>query len=303
MCEHVAAGQNVVGNMILGFEIGGTRVRAAQAAPAGLVHLGEIETPCNGLAPFVDGLAGFLRGCEAGIAISMAGIIDPDTGRIKVANIPGIDGTCIAAELQTRLGLPVTILNDADCFALAEAKHGAGRGHRSVFGIILGTGVGGGLVLDGRVVTGAGGFAGEWGHGPVLHDPALPCGCGQTGCLDTIGGARGLERLYFYLHGAHLSAPDILAAWRSGKDMGTVARWLDLVSGPLAMVVNVVGASILPVGGGLANAPDLIAALDLALRARILRKTDMPLVVPAICGSDAGLIGAVEAGRAAFGGV
>jgi N-acetylglucosamine kinase len=104
-----------------------------------------------------------------GIAISIAGVVDPVSGRGTVANIPCIDGIALGPALEGRLGLPVLVLNDADCFAMAEAQAGAGRGHASVFGIILGTGVGGGLVIDGRLVSGAGGFAGEWGHGPVIR--------------------------------------------------------------------------------------------------------------------------------------
>ena len=104
---------------------------------------------------------------DAPVAIAIAGVVDPDTGTIKVANIPCIDGLPLAAVLADRLKRPVTVGNDADCFALAEAMVGAGRSHRIVFGVILGTGVGGGLVIDGRLVTGRGGYAGEWGHAPA----------------------------------------------------------------------------------------------------------------------------------------
>lgn len=172
-----------------------------------------------------------------------------------------------------------------------------------MFGIILGSGVGGGLVLDGRLVTGAGGFAGEWGHGPVIQAPRFACACGQVGCLDTVGGARGVERLHRHLGGGVLGAEAIVAGWQEGvgAEVATVALWLDLVSGPLAMVLNVVGASVVPVGGGLANAPALIAALDKAVRARVLRASTGPLLVVAQVSADAGLVGAAVAGEAAFG--
>ncbi len=286
--------------MILCFDIGGSRIKAAQSLAGPLRPLGEVPTPAADFAAFAAALASFLRGGETGVAISIAGVVDPDAGRIKVANIPGLDGRSVAEDLRAALGLPVLILNDADCFALAEATHGAGRGKARVFGIILGTGVGGGLVLDGRVITGAGGYAGEWGHGPVIRDPAFPCGCGQIGCVDTIGGARGLERLHLHLTGQSLDAIEIVRRWKAGA-RETVALWLDLISGPLAMVVNVVGADVVPVGGGLANEPGLIAALDAAVRARILRKVAGPLVVPAQVSADAGLIGAAAAGEAIYG--
>ena len=208
----------------------------------------------------------------------------------------------LGPEVQAATGLPVQVLNDADCFALAEASHGAGRGQGTVFGVILGSGVGGGLVIGGRAITGAGGYAGEWGHGPVIRgEYAFPCGCGQVGCVDTVGSARGLERLHRKRTAELLRAEAIIAGWMAGEaEAGeTLALWRDLVAGPLSMVVNVVGADVVPVGGGLSRAPGLVSYLDEAVRLRILRKTKAPLLVPAECGADAGLLGAAMAGVAA----
>ncbi|MDZ4393354.1 ROK family protein [Cypionkella sp.] len=285
--------------MILAFDIGGSRIKAARSHNGSLEPLGETATPTQDFTAFTAALASFLS-TESAIAISITGVVDPATGRIKVANIPCLDGRNVTADLQAALNRPVLILNDADCFAMAEATTGAGKSHRNVFGIILGTGVGGGLVLNGQIVTGAGGYAGEWGHGPVVHDPAFPCGCGQIGCLDTIGGARGMERLHKHLTGQDASAEAIIDAWKTAPSP-TVTRWLDLLSGQLAMVINLIGADIVPVGGGLANDTSLIAALDIATRARILRQTDTPLIVPATTSADAGLAGAAAAGEARFG--
>jgi N-acetylglucosamine kinase len=290
--------------MILAFDIGGSRIRAARWDGA-LTPLGEVATPVDDRAAFVAAIAGLAAGHGAkGIAISIAGVVDPATGVGKVANIPAIDGLALGPALQAATGVPVLVLNDADCFALAEAQAGAGRGHGTVFGVILGTGVGGGLVVGGQVVTGAGGFAGEWGHGPVIRgDYAFPCGCGQVGCIDTIGGARGVERLHRTLTGAEVGSEAIVAQWQAGEAAAaaTMALWCDLVSGPLAMVVNVVGAGIVPVGGGLSRAPGVVEMLDRSLRARVLRAQAGPLAVRAICGADAGLLGAALAGQAAWG--
>lgn len=291
--------------MILSFDIGGSRIKAALATGDRLTPLGEVPTPTQDFAAFVAALAGFAQGRDlAGVAISIAGIVVPETGRIRVANIPCADGRVLADDLSAGLGLPVLILNDADCFALAEAKRGAGRGHGIVFGIILGTGVGGGLVIDGRVVQGAGGFAGEWGHGPILAAPYdFPCGCGLRGCIDAACGARGMERLHRLLGHGEAASPEILASWAAGEAGAaeTVERWLALIAPALAMVVNVVGAGVVPAGGGLANIRALLTALDSAVRRLTLRGGDAALVVPAECGPDAGLIGAAEAGLAAFG--
>jgi N-acetylglucosamine kinase len=290
--------------MILCFDIGGSRIKAGRAGADGaVVPLGAVPTPLEDFAAFTGALAGFAGDWTQGIAISIAGVVDPDSGRIKVANIPCLNGRSLAAELGHALRHPVWVFNDADCFALAEAGHGAGRGHRNVFGVILGTGVGGGLVIDGRIITGAGGYAGEWGHGPVANAalaPWFPCGCGLSGCLDTIGGARGLERLHRHLHGVDLGSVAVLAAWQTGDPAArqTVTLWRDLLAGPLAMVLNVVGSSIVPVGGGLANVPALIALLDGAVRANLLRSTDRPLLVPAALTVEPGLVGAALAGIA-----
>ena len=282
--------------MVLAFDIGGSRIRAARDGQA----LGEVSTPAEARA-FVAALAGLVRAGDRALALSIAGVVDPESQRIKVANIPCIDGQALAPMLREALGLPVLVLNDADCFALAEVAAGAARGHLNVFGVILGSGVGGGLVIDGRVVQGAGGYAGEWGHGPVIRDPAFACGCGQTGCLDTVGSARGLERLHEHLTGETIGSVEVIRRWRGGRASPAVGLWLELVAGQLAMVVNLVGCSIVPVGGGLANDRALIASLDRAVRARILRKVDQPMVVVAEAGPDAGLIGAGFAGKMQFG--
>lgn len=296
--------------MITCFDIGGTAIKSALANAAG--HLGDVTrvpTPTRDFAAFTAAMQALIAagGPSRGVAISIAGVIDPQDGRIKCANIPCIDGRALAADLAAALKLPVWILNDADSFTLAETRAGAARGHANVFGLILGTGVGGGLVIGGRLVGGPGGFAGEWGHGPVAAQcagsppasiPRLPCGCGQAGCLDTVGGARGLERLHHVLHGQTRDSRVIVDAWQAGDADAerTVSCFIDLLAGPLAMLVNTVGASILPVGGGLANSAPLVARLDRAVRAAILRKTDAPIVVPGQSGAEPGLIGAAWLG-------
>lgn len=293
--------------MILAFDIGGSRIRAADWDGARLSPLGEVATPTADRQGFLRAIAGFVGGkaiggkASRGITISIAGVVDPATGIGKVANIPAIDGLALGPALQGLIGLPVLVLNDADCFALAEAAHGAGRGHRTVFGVILGSGVGGGLVIGGRAVTGEGGYAGEWGHGPVIRgEYAFRCGCGQVGCIDTVGGARGVERLHQARTGAVLGSKDIVQHWQAGEAQAsaTMALWRELVAGPLAMVLNVVGAGVVPVGGGLSRAPGLVGYLDVAVRAALLRASDDALLVPAQSGADAGLLGAALAGQA-----
>ncbi|NUS70800.1 MAG: ROK family protein [Ensifer adhaerens] len=297
--------------MIVCFDIGGSAIKGAIVHSRDRIFpLPRRATPLKNFRQFVQALEEVLD--EAGghpdcVAISITGVIDPETRRIKCANIPCIDGLELVAELEAALHLPVKIANDADCFALAEAGAGAGRGHRIVFGAILGTGVGGGLVIDGRLINADGGFAGEWGHGPAIAseagDPpiAIPpyaCGCGQKRCVDTVGGARGLERLHQTAHGKTLSSHEIIEAWKTGdaEAKRTVDLLVDLVSSPLALVINITGATIVPVGGGLSNADELLAEIDRAVRSRILRQFDRPLVVRGECRIEPGLIGAALLG-------
>lgn len=293
-------------------DIGGSFLKLGLLQQDGTLRpAGRVPTPARDWSAFVAALRQFVDGAPGvPLALSLAGTVDPDSGAAQCANIPCLNGRPLATELSAQLNRPVRIDNDADCFAFAEATRGAGQGHRVVFGIILGSGVGGGLVADGRLVRGAGGVGGEWGHGPVaiplLADgtavPRFPCGCGQQGCADSFGSARGLERLHAALGGEALSSHGIVEGWRGGNVAArrSVAAWTEMLSGPLAMAVNLCGASVVPVGGGLSNAPDLIAELDLAVRACILRRVAEPLLRPSGFPDTAGLLGAAMlAARAA----
>lgn len=297
--------------MIISFDIGGTAIKGAVVHSADqIIPLARRPTPLDDFDGFVATLRSVIA--EAGetpdcIAISIAGVIDPDTQAAIVANIPCIHGRQLQDDLELALGYPVIIANDADCFAMAEAGIGAGRGHRIVFGVILGTGVGGGIVADGRLINAAGGFAGEWGHGPVApafagHPPvAIPvyhCGCGQTGCIDHLCSARGMERLHQHFSGKAMTSEEIIGDWLAGDPEAarTIEVLVDILASPLALAINITGATIVPVGGGLSNVPELLEAIDTAVRSRILRKFDRPLVVAATCRLEPGLIGAALLG-------
>ena len=299
---------------IICFDIGGSFIKSAVArAPEDITPLPSHPTPLEDFDAFAATLIGVIA--AAGIrpervAMSITGIIDPETGVATVANIACIHRRALRADLERLLGMDVLVANDADCFALAEAGLGAGRGHAIVLGAILGSGVGGGLVANGRLVNEGGGFAGEWGHGPVLPSfagdppiaiPAYECACGQRSCLNTVGGARGMERLHRDIHGAERSSRDIVDAWRSGDPAATrtIEIYVDLVATPLALAVNITGASIVPVGGGLAKSGPLMERLDDAVRARTLRKFWRPLVVPGSLSIEPGLAGAALLGLGA----
>lgn len=297
--------------MLTCFDIGGTTIKGAKAvAPDQVTPTRRVPTPLDDFDAFVTVLKSMIEEGDTpseGVAISTAGVIDPASGLAKIANIPCADGRPLRRDLEEALGLPVWIARDSACFSLAEAHFGAGRGHEAVFGIILGTGVGGCLVIDRKAYVGASGYAGEWGHGPVAATrvsatdvilPRFPCGCGQIGCIDAVGSARGMEKIHDALHKTKRTSAEIIEAWRSrDRDASlTIEVYLEILSGPLAMVINVTGPSIVPVGGGLSNSSELIERLDRETRRRMLSDPGRPLVVPGQCTVEPGLIGAAIVG-------
>jgi N-acetylglucosamine kinase len=297
--------------MILAFDIGGSFIKPGLSrGPDHLDILPRQPTPGDDYDAFVAVIASVLAGLAEqpqAIAISLTGVVDPGTQELTCANIPSIHRRRLGPALEAEFGLPVLIANDAECFVLAEAAQGAGRGHDIVFGIILGSGVGGGLVSHGRLINQSGGFAGEWGHGPILPltlgdpavtIPAFACGCGHKGCLNTVGAARGVELLHAHLHGVTASSEAIVRNWEEGELQAarTVEILTDIQAYALALAINISGAAIAPAGGGLANSSKLLSILDYKTKLRTLRRFDGPLIVKSECGPEAGLIGAAVLG-------
>ncbi len=293
-------------------DVGGSFIKFGRAYGPGMVAVEEqVPTPVASWQGFMDALAGLIqrRGAQLSdlpLAISTTGLFDPRTGQVNAANIGCFSGHDLVTELSAYLGRKILIANDADSFALAEANVGVGKGHDVVMSIILGTGVGGGLVVGGRLVQGAGGVTAEWGHGAIVRTtvalpgtgeeitvPRFACGCGQVGCTDTIGGARGIERLHKHLTGDRCTSYDILDLWEADDPIAarTVGVYIELLSEPLAFAVNISGARIVPVGGGLAVRTALIEELDKAVRKRTLNLYPKPLVVPGRYMKDGGLVG------------
>lgn len=305
------------GTVVFCADIGGSFIKFGLSVQQGEVtELARVATPTQSWEEFVLALQILIaeHGAEypeeTPLAISTAGLVSPQTGEVMATNIPGIAGHNLSAELSHALKRKVNVANDADCFALAEAHVGEGMGLPIVVGIILGTGVGGGIVFNGQLVRGHGGVTGEWGHGAITRTelildnnlvkvPRLLCGCGQTGCLDMLGGARGMERLHHQLHQQTLTSQEILSGWQDDNTQAalTIEAWLQLVSEPLTLLVNIIGATKVVVGGGLASVPRLIAALDQRVRESTLHSYPQPLIVPGKFVSQGGLVGASVLGR------
>ncbi len=299
-------------NAVVCFDVGGSFIKfGVSEEPGKITVLGKEKIPASSWSEFREIIKKVTYDYRAffsdksPVAVSTAGIVVPGSGKVFASNIPAFHERNLSKELSSFLNRKVIVNNDADCFTLAEATEGKGKGHKILFGAILGSGVGGGIVADGRIITGRNGLTGEWGHGPVtlteievdgqpVKLPRLQCACGQKGCLDTYGGARGLEKLHSILHKEALSSIDIINKWLTHEPeaLKTIKIWAEIVSQPLAYCINITGASIVVVGGGLASVSPLISELDKAVRKYVLGSNNQNLVVSGKYSQNGGMIGA-----------
>lgn len=228
------------------------------------------------------------------VGIGTPGAVEPSTGSMKNSNTTCLNGRPLREDLKRSLGVDVRMANDANCFALAEARMGAARGHANVFGVILGTGVGGGVVVSGSVIDGRHGIAGEWGHNPIPGENA-PCYCGRRGCVETVVSGPALERHYESRTGRRLRLPEIAARAGSGDSAAaeTLARLQDKLGVALAAVLNILDPDAVVFGGGVGN---LAALYGEELRAAVLRNLFNPELRTAFLrptlGDSAGVFGA-----------
>ena len=197
---------------------------------------------------------------QALIGVGIPGVISPATGLTKNANSTWLNGKPLADDLSRALGRQVRLANDANCFALSEATDGAAAGAAVVFGVIIGTGTGGGLVVNGRLVAGANAIAGEWGHNPLPapeddERPGPPCYCGRSGCIETFLSGPALARDYIALGGDDMSAAEIATRADRGDDraIACLDRYERRFARAIASIINVVDPDVIVLGGGLSN--------------------------------------------------
>lgn len=238
---------------------GEVRVRERGPTPAGDYH-GTISAIVD-LVGRVERLSGLDAGSSLPVGIGIPGALSPATGLVKNANSTCLIGRPLDRDLAAALGRPVRVANDANCFAVSEAIDGAAAGERSVFGVILGTGVGGGIAIDGRILTGRNAIGGEWGHNPLpwprdAELPGRPCYCGLCGCIETFLSGPGLVADYQAGGGrADLDAPAIAHAATGGDSLAEAAlvRYEDRLARSLATVINLLDPDVIVLGGGLSN--------------------------------------------------
>ncbi len=272
---------------------GDTLVRTRVPAPKGDYRrtLGAIVD----LVASIEKDAG--RGGSVGVGIP--GTISAATGLVKNANSTWLNGTRLSQDLPKVLRRPVRFANDANCFALSEATDGVAAGARVVFGVIVGTGTGGGLVVDGQVVVGANGIAGEWGHNPLPWPragewPGLPCYCGRSGCIETFLSGPGLARDFETTTGVGLGAPEIVNRASRG-DLAAVScmeRYEDRFARALASVINLVDPDVIVLGGGLSNVRRLYASIPPRWPAHVFSDVVSTRLLQAKHGDASGVRGA-----------
>jgi fructokinase len=252
----------------IGVDLGGTKIEAIALDPGGKLRVRRrVATPRHDYAGCLEAIAQLVRDVEreTGLAclpvgVGMPGAISPATGRVKNANSVWLNGRELPRDLEAHLERPVRVANDANCFALSEATDGAGRGAESVFGVIVGTGTGGGVVIRGELLEGANAIAGEWGHNPLPWPapdelPGPECYCGKRGCVETFLSGPGLQLDYEARTGVRADPTWIASRAEAGDAAAeaSLARYEDRMARCLAMVVNLLDPDRIVLGGGLSN--------------------------------------------------
>ena len=256
----------------IGIDLGGTKIEAAALAPDGSLRLRRrIPTP-HGYDAAIAAIADLVRGFETqlgghgSVGVGIPGVISPATGLVKNANSIALNGHPFDRDLAQALGRVVRVENDANCFALSEAADGAGAGQHCVFGVILGTGCGGGTVIDGQVLQGRHHIAGEWGHTPLpwpLADelPGILCWCGHRNCLETRISGPALARDCDGPEARDATSIPARAAAGDVAARAALARHADRLARGLAVVINLIDPDVIVLGGGLSNMDHLYVEL------------------------------------------
>jgi fructokinase len=263
-----------IGRARIGVDLGGTKIEAILLDGAGdVLERRRIASPRGNYEATLDAVATLVRQLEEALAarhgglarrlsvgVGIPGAISPATGLVKNANSTWLIGKPLDRDLEQRLARPVRVANDANCFAVSEAVDGAGVGARLVFGVILGTGVGGGIAIEGRPLLGANAIAGEWGHNPLPWPQAgelegRRCYCGREGCIETFLSGPALEADYRRASGRTLAAAEIGKSASSGEASAeaVMAHYEERLARSLAHVVNLLDPEVVVLGGGLSN--------------------------------------------------
>lgn len=253
--------------MRIGIDLGGTKIEAIALDIEGReLARKRVATPAGNYQGTLDAIQGLITDIEqltseqGSIGIGTPGALSPATGLLRNSNSVCMNGRPLKQDLEARLGRPLRMMNDANCFTLSEATDGAAAGEHIVFGVIVGTGTGGGIVINGQVLDGPNAITGEWGHNPLPwprddERPGPPCYCGKHGCVETFLSGPGLQGDYQRHTGHSLSVPDIVIRAEQGDELAEQAlqRYEDRMARGLAQVINIVDPGVIVLGGGMSN--------------------------------------------------
>jgi fructokinase len=290
----------------IGIDLGGTKIEGVVLDPSGKeVIRKRIPTEreqgyqhiLNRLKSIHDELMAAVPGRPTTFGIGTPGALSPRTGLLKNSNTVCMNGQPVKADLEKLLGRKIEIQNDANCFAMAEALMGAGRGKKLVFGVIMGTGCGGGIVYKGEVFTGTQAIAGEWGHMSI--DPQGPvCYCGQRGCTETFISGGGLENRYAEKHGMRRSLKDVERDYLAGEPKAAefMREFFNHFGRALANLIDILDPDIVVLGGGVSNFPALYTEGVAAVRKYVFTDELETPIVKHQLGDSAGVLGAALVG-------
>jgi len=292
--------------MRIGIDLGGTKIEGMVVAGGGRVlqrrripaPRGSYDDSIRAIAELVGTLEAETR--ERGtVGVGIPGAVSPATGLIKNANSTWLIGKPMADDLSRALARPVRLANDANCFALSEATDGAGAGAAVVFGVIIGTGTGGGVVVNGRLMTGANAIAGEWGHNPLPapqddERPGPACYCGRTGCIETFLSGPALARDYLDDGGDAVTADGVAARAAAGEPRAAaaLARYERRFARAIATIINVLDPDVIVLGGGLSNLDRLYANVPALWSPFVFSDGVNTRLVRAVHGDSSGVRGA-----------
>ena len=290
----------------IGVDLGGTKIEAIALAPDGTTLVRQrVLTPHDDYDATVQAIVDLVTsverelGTQGTVGLGKPGAISPATGLIKNSNSTWVNGRNLAEDLKVRLNRPLRFNNDANCFALSEATDGGGANARVVFGVILGTGTGGGVIIDGRPLVGVNAIGGEWGHNPLPWPtpeelPGPSCYCGRRGCLETFLSGPGFSRDYEADTGTQRQASEIAQAARDGETaaQAALARYEGRLARGLATVINLIDPDVIVLGGGLSNLDSLYERVPLLWTTYVFSdRIDTRLVRP-VHGDSSGVRGA-----------
>ena len=295
---------------LLGVDLGGTKIEIAALDGQGQFALRRrVATPQGDYAGTLAAIHSLVLAAEAELGraglplgVGIPGSLSPLTGRVRNANSTVLNGQALGDDLQALLGRPVRLTNDANCLAVSEATDGAGTGADVVFAAILGTGVGAGLSVHGRVLPGRNGVVGEWGHNPLPHanarELAPTCWCGRNGCLEQFLSGPGLLADHRRRGGHGADASAIVAAADAGEPVAraSLARYADRLARALAQIINVLDPDVIVLGGGMSNARALYTLVPELWRPHVFSDVVRTELRPARHGDSSGVRGAAWLG-------